>query len=147
MYGVVLLVHILGATVWTGGHLVLAFVVLPRALRERAPEQLMWFEVGYERIGLPAFVLQVLTGLWLAHRLIPDPRNWLDVSNPIACVILVKLTLLLVTLGLAADARLRIVPNLSATNLRALAWHIVPVTIASVLFVAAGVTFRTGWFY
>jgi len=47
----------------------------------------------------------------------------------------------------AADARLRLIPNLSRENLTAIAWHIVPVTIVSILFVAAGVAFRTGWLY
>ena len=35
MYGWVIFLHVLAATVWTGGHLVLATTVLPRALRER----------------------------------------------------------------------------------------------------------------
>jgi len=43
------------------------------------------------------------------------------------------------------DARLRIIPRLSASNLRALAWHIVPVTLIAVLFVITGVGFRFGW--
>lgn len=41
MYGMLLLLHILGATIWTGGHIVLALVVLPRALRERSPAVLL----------------------------------------------------------------------------------------------------------
>jgi hypothetical protein len=57
------------------------------------------------------------------------------------------LALLAMTMAFAADARLRIIPNLSATNLVSLAWHVVPVTAISVLFVAVGVSFRTGWFY
>ena len=38
-------------------------------------------------------------------------------------------------------------PNLSERNLTAMAWHIVPVTVVSVLFVVVGVAFRTGWLY
>lgn len=116
-------------------------------LSEQAPENLIRFESSYELIGLPALLTQVATGLWLANRLIPDPSRWFDITNPIARIILIKLALLAVTVGLAADARLRIIPNLSTRNLRALAWHIVPVTIVSVLFVVAGVAFTAGWFY
>ncbi len=36
MYATILLLHILGATIWTGGHLVLAVTILPRVLRERS---------------------------------------------------------------------------------------------------------------
>ena len=63
MYSLLLLLHILAATVWTGGHLVLALTVLPRALRARDPQILLQFESGYERVGMPALLLQVLTGL------------------------------------------------------------------------------------
>lgn len=108
MFGLILVLHVLGATVWTGGHLVLALTVLPRALRERSIAELQRFEVGYERVGIPALVLSVL---------------------------------------LAVDARLRLIPRLTPERLGALAWHIVPVTILSVLFVIVGVAFRAGFLY
>ena len=38
MYKYILLLHILGATIWTGGHLILSFVILPKALRKRSVE-------------------------------------------------------------------------------------------------------------
>lgn len=145
MFGIILLLHVLGATIWTGGHLVLALGVLPRALRERDVEAIRGFEARYERIGIPALVVQVLSGLWLAHRLLPDPGLWVDWGHPMGRLVLIKLSLLGLTVGLALDARLRIIPRLRADNLKALAWHIVPVTIVSVLFVVVGVSFRTGW--
>ena len=147
MYGIFLFLHILAATVWTGGHLMLATIVLPRVLRERSPDELLRFESRYERIGIPALLIQVATGLWLAFRLVPDATQWFDLDNPVARPIAAKLVLLAVTIVFAADARLRLIPNLSRENLTAMAWHIVPVTIVSVLFVAVGVAFRTGWLY
>jgi len=33
-YYIALSLHILGATIWAGGHLILATTILPRALRE-----------------------------------------------------------------------------------------------------------------
>jgi putative copper export protein len=146
MYGSLLLLHVLAATVWTGGHLVLALAVLPRVLRERSPSELLRFESAYERIGIPAMLIQVATGIWLAHRMIPDVSQWFAFDNPAARLVCIKLILLAVTVALAADARLRIIPKLSQGNLKSLAWHIVPVTVVSVLFVVVGVSFRTGWF-
>lgn len=146
MYGFLLFAHVLSATIWTGGHLVLAAVVLPRALRRRDPSVLSEFESAYERLGLPALLIQVGTGLWLAHRLSPHPADWLRLDDPASRGIAAKLILLLLTVLLAADARLRLIPRLSKDNLTALAWHIVPVTILSILFVAAGVGLRAGWF-
>ncbi len=146
-YGILLLLHVLGATIWTGGHLVLALTILPRVLRERTPAELLTFESAYERIGIPALVTQVVTGLWLAYRQVPDVGAWFAFEHPVARLVGVKVLLLLVTVGFAIDARFRVIPNLSERNLTSLAWHIVPVTIVSVLFAVIGVSFRTGWFY
>lgn len=142
-----LLLHILAATIWTGGHLVLTFVVLPRVLKNKSPAELLQFESRYERIGIPALLIQVATGLWLAYQLVPDVGQWFSLDSAIARPITIKLALLTMTVAFAADARLRIIPNLSAANLGALAWHVAPVTAISVLFVVVGVSFRTGWFY
>ena len=147
MYGLILLLHILAATVWTGGHLVLAVAILPRVLRERSPERLLEFESAYERIGMPALFVQIATGLWLAHRMVPELSRWLTFADPVATLVGVKLLLLATTVAFALDARLRLIPKLTEKNLTSLAWHIVPVTLVSVLFVVVGVSFRTGWFY
>ena len=72
MYGILLLLHILSATIWTGGHIVLSVVVLPTALKEKSPERLIDFESVYKTIGMPALIVQVVTGIMLAHRLLPN---------------------------------------------------------------------------
>ena len=144
MYSYILLLHVLAATIWTGGHLVLATTILPRVLKEKSPSDLFRFESGYERVGIPALIIQVITGLWLAHNLMPEIGLWFSFGNLISRLIVVKLILLLLTVLFAIDARLRIIPNLTDRNLMPLAYHIIPVTIISVLFVIVGVSFRTG---
>lgn len=140
---VVLALHVLGASVWTGGHLVLALTVLPRALRSRRVEVITEFEAGFERIGIPALVVQVATGLWLAARYVP-PRAWFDLGSPLSRVVLAKLALLAATAALAAHARLRVLPGVTSERLGALAAHVVPVTVLSVLFVLVGLSLRVG---
>ena len=147
MYGVVLLLHLLGATIWTGGHIILSIVILPRVLKERSPQRLLEFESVYEKIGMPALIIQVVTGLMLAHRFVPDIGQWFDMGNPASHGIAAKLLLLALTLCFAIHARFRVIPVLSQHNLTVMAWHIVPVTLLSVLFVAVGVSFRTGWLH
>ncbi|MCV6638054.1 CopD family protein [Candidatus Albibeggiatoa sp. nov. NOAA] len=147
MYGVMLFLHILGATIWTGGHIVLATAILPQVLKKKDVVFLSRFENGYEKVGLPALVIQIVTGLYLSFHLLPDFSLWFDFSHPVSRLISIKLILLFLTFALAIDARLRIIPKLSQDNLNALAWHIIPVTIISVLFVFVGVSFRTGWLY
>lgn len=142
-YYVALALHILGATIWAGGHLVLATTILPRALRERRAAAVKDFEGNFERIGLPALAVQILTGLWLAHHLLGSPGNWFG-GNALAHLVQVKLGLLALTLALAVHARLRVVPKLSDDTLPALAWHIRLVTLAAVVFVLAGASIRLG---
>ena len=125
--------------------MVLSLVILPRVLSEKSPGDLLKFESAYERIGIPALLIQVTTGVWLSYRLIPNLSHWFKFDNPINTLIGIKIILLSITVAFAIDARLRIIPNLSKDNLVSLAWHIVPVTVTSVLFVFVGVTFRTGW--
>ncbi|HRN06222.1 MAG TPA: CopD family protein [Ottowia sp.] len=144
MYALMLFLHVLGATVWTGGHLVLALTWLPRVLRERSPEQLLRFEQGYERIGMPALVLQIVTGLWMAYQMVPSVAQWLSPDTPVARAIALKLVLLLCTALIAAHARLRVIPRLSADTLPLMAWHVGAVTLLSVGFVAVGVSLRFG---
>jgi putative copper export protein len=144
MYQLMLILHVLGATIWTGGHLVLAITILPQALRRRDAELIRGFESRYERIGIPALLVQVVTGIWLAYRMLPDPGAWFGFESSAASHISVKLLLLLLTVVFAIDARVRIIPRLSAETLPSLAWHIIPVTIFSVLFVVVGVGVGTG---
>ena len=57
MYSVLLFIHIVAATIWVGGHLVLSIGFLPRALARRDPEIILGFERIYERIGLPVLAV------------------------------------------------------------------------------------------
>lgn len=147
MYDLLLPVHILAATIWTGGHLVLALTILPRALKEKSATDLMRFESAFERVGIPALLVQVATGLWLAHRMVSDPALWFDPGNPSGRLIGAKLLLLAVTVAFAVDARLRVVPKVADDTIGSLAWHIIPVTVLAVLFVVIGASFQTGWLY
>lgn len=144
LFTVILFLHVLGATVWTGGHLVLALTVLPRALRERDPAILLAFESRYERLGMPALVVQVATGLWLAWRWLPDLSAWVALDSTLSRAIASKLLLLLLTVALAVSARFRVLPRLDGATLPLMAAHVAGVTILSVLFVLAGVVIRAG---
>ena len=52
--------------------------------------------------------------------------------------------LLAATLLVAAHARLRVIPTLSARTLPLMAWHVAAVTLLSVGFVLTGIAFRYG---
>ncbi|MCU0755932.1 MAG: CopD family protein [Xanthomonadales bacterium] len=144
VYLVIVGLHVLGATVWTGGHLVLALGVLPGALKVRDPALLLAFEQRYEGVGLPALLLQVATGLWLALQRAPEWSNWLTPDSTAERAVTLKLATLLATVTLAASARFFVLPELTARRLPLMAAHILGVTVLSVVFVVLGVSFRRG---
>lgn len=143
-YKLIVMLHLLGASVWVGGHLILSLVVLPPALRERDPAPIRAFEERFEKVGLPALLLQVLTGLWLAHYWLPDWTRWFTFSSPQAALIAVKLGLLGLTALLGLHARLRLIPRLTAASLPQLAGHIISVTLLGIGFLIAGSGIRLG---
>ena len=138
------LLHVLGATIWVGGHLVLAITIVPTALRERKPEKIIEFEKSYERIGLPALLVQVVTGLWMATIYLP-PSQWLSMSSAHHGYLWIKIVLLISTLAFAVHARFFILPRLSVQTLPALAYHIWTTTLLALGFVITGLSFRFGY--
>lgn len=144
LFPIFLTIHVLGATIWVGGHLILTLGYLPKALKEKNPEIIHQFEDKFEPIGLTALFIQIISGLWLGHFYIPLWQDWLNYDDEITRNILVKLGLLLVTLILSIDARFRIIPNLNQDNFLDLVLHILAVTLLSVLFVIFGITIRFG---
>ena len=144
MYRLAVILHLLGAAVWIGGHIVLCVAILPRVLRSKDPKPIQDFEQGYEPVGIAALILQIFTGIWLTYLLLPEFSSWLSLHSALSRGILLKFILLAATLLLAVHARLRIHPRLGPHNLGLLAIHVVAVTLLSVLLLIVGVAMRTG---
>ena len=122
----------------------LATTILPRALRHRDPSIVLEFEKGFERIGLPSLLLQVVTGLLLAYRWLPEISAWIRLDSNVSIYVVTKLALLTATVGLALNAKFRVIPNIDRDNMHVLATHIVLVTVMAIGFLLAGVAIRTG---
>jgi putative copper export protein len=146
LFKILVVLHILGATVWTGGHLVLAATVLPQALKQRDPDRIHQFEEHFEGFGLTALLLQVTTGLWLTWTYFPNFQNFISFDSYLSTYIGIKLLLLLGTIVLAIHARFFIIPNLTKETLNSLAYHIIGVTTLAVLFAILGAGIRLGGF-
>jgi putative copper export protein len=144
VFSLLVIVHALAATVWTGGHLVLDLGVLPRALRAQSAEAIRSFEETFEPLGLTALAIQVVTGVWMGWIYLPRFQGLLNPGNPIGMLVGVKLLLLAATAALAIHARLRLIPNLTDDNLNGLAWHIRGITALAIAFVVVGAFIRLG---
>ena len=144
VFPLLVIVHALAATVWTGGHLVLDLGVLPRALRAQSAAQVRAFEEVFEPLGLTALAIQVLTGLWMGWIYLPGFQGLFSPSNPIGMLVGIKLLLLAGTAALALHARLRLIHNLTDAHLSGLAWHIRGITALAIAFVVVGALIRLG---
>jgi len=140
-----ILVHVLGASVWVGGHLILTIGFLPRALQLKDCSIITGFEKGFERIGIPALLAQIITGLWMAGLYIP-PGQWFSLASVHHQYLWIKLGLVVATLALAVHARFFIIPRLSVHNLSTMAFHIVLVTVLAVGLLLTGLSFRYIYF-
>ena len=144
LFKLLVIVHTLGATIWTGGHLVLAIAVLPKALKNRNPDLIQQFEAHFETLGLTALALQIITGLWMTWIYFPGFDRFLQFDGYLSTYIAIKLALLLGTVALAIHARFFIIPNLTKETLNSLAYHIVGITTLAVSFVVMGAGIRLG---
>ncbi|MCE7934535.1 MAG: copper resistance protein CopD [Chlorobi bacterium CHB2] len=135
------IIHVLGATIWVGGHLILAIRYLPKALQEKSTAPIVGFEHHYEALGLPALALQVITGIWMAHIY---QVEWFSFETVHYAIINTKIILLLCTVLLAIHARAFIIPSLTPKKLPLLASHIILVTIIAVAMLYLGLSFRLG---
>lgn len=141
MYPILVFIHIIAASIWVGGHLILAIRFLPKALKKNNFSIIENFEKAYEPIGLPALLTLVVTGLWLTFIRLPNFTDWFTFQEHFSKHILLKLFFLLTTLGLAIHARFFLIPK---KKIKLLAIHIVLVTLVAVFFVLVGVSLRTG---
>jgi len=146
MFKILLIFHLLGSAVWVGGHVILCFTILPKALRLRDTELISAFESRFEKIGVPALLVQVLTGIWLAHFYLNSVFDAFRFSDSLQTLIALKLILLLATLVIAAHARLRLINKLNEHNLTYLAWHITSVTVLGLVLLILGAGIRSGGF-
>lgn len=141
-----LIFHLVGAAIWVGGHIVLAIGILPEALRKKSPEILLNFERKYEKIGMPALVIMIVTGVWMAYQFGQGIDTWFRFSNPIETIISLKIILLLTTVLFALSANIFVLPRLSPKTLPLMAFHIISVTLLGIGLLILGSFVRYGGF-
>ncbi|HLW42754.1 MAG TPA: CopD family protein [Flavobacterium sp.] len=141
-----LILHLLGAAIWVGGHIVLAVTVLPQVWKQRSTELLFNFESKYERIGMPALLVMLLTGMRMAYLYNVKIENWFSFSSPIENVISTKLCCLLIIFMFAASAQFRVLPKLrhNIKYLPLMTFHIIMVTLISITMLILGSFIRYG---
>ena len=144
---ILLVLHLIAATIWVGGHLVLASGYLPKALKHKDFSYIGNFEKTYEPIGMPSLAVLIITGILMAYDYNAGFSSWFSFATPIERVVSLKLTFLLTTVCFAISAQTRVLPKLRKGQLNKLpemAVHIICVTLIGVLMVILGSLVRIG---
>lgn len=141
-----LVLHLIAATIWVGGHMLLLICYVPTAVKQKDKYIILNFEKKYEKLGMTALAILVTTGIGMATDYGIMPSEWLDFKDPIERVVSSKLVLLFLTLSLALSAQLNVIPRLKADNnyLLPLIYHIAFVTAIGISMLIVGTFVRFG---
>lgn len=141
-----ILMHLVGACIWVGGHLYLAIAIVPKCIKNKNSDEIMEFESKFEAVGLPALATQIITGILMSMYFVANFWDLFKFDSYHNNIIAAKLIFLLITILLALNVKLRILKNYNESKLRVLAFHIYTVTALSLLFLLAGLSFRFSYF-
>jgi putative copper export protein len=137
-------VHILASTLWTGAYLLLALVLIPNARRSGDIQPILAFERRFDRLGMAALAVLVLSGFWLGFRWLPQTHLWFDVDLALGQTMLAKIVLVFVLVAAWAQARLRLLPVLGIERLAAYRVHVWVSLLCSLALILLGARFRFG---
>lgn len=139
-----LIIHLVAACIWVGGHMLLCLRYLPKALKEQDPGIIRDFEKQFEPLGIPALIISIITGIMMAYDYNVTVSQWFSFSGSIEKIISIKLSLLFLTLLLAAHARIFIIPKLNLKSLPFMAFHIILITLVGAGMLVFGSLVRIG---
>ena len=139
-----LIIHLVAATIWIGGHLILAIRYLPEAIKTKDLEKLKGFKDKFEPVGMPSLIILVITGILMAYDYDVTISKWFSFSNGIEKVISIKLILFITSLTLAISAQLFIFPKLSPKKHYYVTILIVVVTLIAISMLVLGSLIRLG---
>jgi len=141
---ILLTLHILAASIWVGGHILLSLRYLYEAYMKKDFSIISNFEKKYEPVAIPSLFVLAISGILLSYSYRITFNFWFSFSNPIERVISIKLLLLFLTVILGVHARFFILPKLNRNNLKSMTVHILLVTLTGILMLIAGSTIRFG---
>lgn len=146
MMKVALFLHLIGASIWVGGHLYLLVRLMPNFVKRNDVAGFLAFEKSYEPLGLAALGVQVATGIYMLNSIVPMTL-WLTPMGYLTALIHAKLTWLVLTIMTALHARFRVVAKLESgayndKTLGLMAIHVGLICLWSLGFVATGMAFR-----
>jgi putative copper export protein len=141
---IILIIHLLAASIWVGGHLFLVLRILPAAILQKDISILSDFRAKFGKIGMPSLFILVITGIQMAYDYNVTISKWFSFSSPIEKIVSIKLLLLFTSLVLAVHAQKYIFPKLTFERMLPAIIEIIVVTIIGVTMLILGSLVRIG---
>ena len=141
---IILIIHLLAASIWVGGHLFLILRILPAKKKKKDISILSDFRLKFGKIGMPSLLILVVTGILLAYDYNVPISDWFSFSNPIEKIISIKLLLLFTSLSLAVHAQKVVFPKLTFNRMLPAIVEIIIVTLIAVSMLILGSLVKVG---
>ena len=141
---IILIIHLLAASIWVGGHLFLILRILPATLQQKDISILSDFRLKFGKIGMPSSLILVVTGILLAYDYNVPISDWFSFSNPIEKIVSIKLLLLFTSLSLAVHAQKVVFTKLTSNIMLPAIVEISIVTLIAVSMLILGSLVRVG---
>lgn len=141
---VTLILHLLAATIWVGGHLLLLLRFVPKAIKSKSLEELSAFRKNYEPVGMPSLFILIITGILMAYDYNITFEKWFLFENSIEKIVSIKLILLFISLTLAFITLKFVLPSINKISPFILYCIIFLVTTIAVTMLVLGSLVRIG---
>lgn len=135
---IILIIHLLAATIWVGGHLILLLRYVPKAIKAKSLEELSVFRKNFEPVGMPSLFILIITGILMAYDYNITFEKWFLFENSIEKIVSMKLILLMITLTLAFITIKFVLPSMDKFSPFLLYFIIFSVTIIAVTMLILG---------
>lgn len=139
-----IILHILGASIWIGGMLIMALGVLPKAKKINDSSMVKNFEGSFHILGMIALTVQFLTGFRLAMIYAGGMKGLFDFSNHAAVLFIWKLVLILMTMGIFVVFKKKTINNLIDDNVANASTPIWILTLLAIALMILGLGFSRG---
>lgn len=134
--------HLVAASLWCGGALVLALTILPTLWRREGLTVLPAMLLTLDRINLAALAVLLASGYALAWHWLPDAAGWFQSDLRQADLIQMKWLLLVAAAALAGWARIYLLPVWTPARRLALTVYLLGNVAIGLAMVWLGTRFR-----
>ncbi|MDM7276031.1 MAG: hypothetical protein P3X22_007975 [Thermoprotei archaeon] len=145
-YPVLVLIHVLAATMWVGAHLILVTGPLVKTIKSNDVRPTLEFYSAFIWPATIALIIGALTGVILAQMKYP-PNSWLEFGEP-SGRIGEKMALFMILILVSGYAHMKVIPIMRTGGERAVKLTVIYGLVATILslgFPVLGIMIRFEW--